>query len=125
MQVRISQGRGRMKTWMVHTLILLAFVGPCPEGQQCRHFPDSDPTNNHLSNLQWGTQAENEADKIVHGTSNQGERNGHAKLSSEDVIQIRRLYETGDYKQGELAEMYHVGQSRISYIINRKNWATV
>jgi hypothetical protein len=50
----------------VHRLVLDAFVGRCPEGQQCRHL-DGDPTNNHLSNLAWGTAAENATDRDIHG----------------------------------------------------------
>ena len=26
----------------IHRLVLEAFVGPCPEGMEARHFPDSD-----------------------------------------------------------------------------------
>ena len=52
----------------VHRLVLEAFVGPCPAGMVCRHFPDRNPANNRLENLQWGTPLENEADKLVHGT---------------------------------------------------------
>lgn len=52
---------GVSKTWKVHTLVLEAFVGPRPEGMGCRHL-DSNPENNHLSNLCWGTQTENMKD---------------------------------------------------------------
>ena len=34
----------------IHRLVLLAFVGPCPEGMQCAH-DDGDRGNNRLSNL--------------------------------------------------------------------------
>jgi hypothetical protein len=53
---------------MVHRLVLEAFVGPCPIGMQCRHFPDPNPANCNLKNLQWGTPMENTEDKRVHGT---------------------------------------------------------
>lgn len=55
------------KPRLVHRLVLLAFVGPPDEGKQCRHL-DGDPTNNNLSNLRWGTPAENNADQVSHGT---------------------------------------------------------
>lgn len=109
--------------FQVHKLVLLAFVGPPPDGMdQVRHFPDPDPTNNNLSNLQWGTQAENEADKVVHGTSNHGSRNGAAKLTEDDVRTIRRLYKTGRYMQKDLAKMYGLKQPSMSDIIRRVNW---
>lgn len=56
------------KDLLVHRLVLEAFVGPCPPGMECRHFPDRDPGNNRLDNLQWGTHQENEEDKETHGT---------------------------------------------------------
>lgn len=52
---------------LIHRLVLEAFVGPAPEGQECRHL-DGDCANAKLSNLQWGTRSENNLDKIEHGT---------------------------------------------------------
>lgn len=54
-------------TLTVHQLVMQAFVGPCPDGMEIRHL-DGDPTNNALSNLRYGTHAENVADSIEHGT---------------------------------------------------------
>jgi len=52
---------------MVHRLVLLAFIGACPEGQESRHFPDPDKSNNRLSNLRYGTPQENYQDKLSLG----------------------------------------------------------
>lgn len=51
----------------VHGLVLLAFVGPRPEGLVTRHM-DGDPANNRLRNLRYGTYSENAMDTIRHGT---------------------------------------------------------
>ena len=48
----------------VHQLVLEAFVGPRPTGTETRHVNDRDVTNNLLSNLEWGTHRQNEADKV-------------------------------------------------------------
>jgi excisionase family DNA binding protein len=68
----------------VHTLVMLAFAGPRPDGKQVRHL-DGDPANNQWApgneaettaaggNLIYGTPKENCEDRDeVHG------RNGHA-----------------------------------------------
>lgn len=55
----------RIERVRVHTAVLRAFVGPRPPGMVTRHL-DGDPAHNHLGNLAWGTQAENEADKKRH-----------------------------------------------------------
>jgi len=49
----------------VHTAVLRAFVGPRPKGMVTRHL-DGNPGHNHLTNLAWGTHAENMADRKLH-----------------------------------------------------------
>ena len=51
----------------VHRLVMEAFVGPRPDGLETRHI-DGDHTNNHLSNLRYGTGSENSFDAMSHGT---------------------------------------------------------
>lgn len=67
----------RGKSWTVHTLILLAFVGPAPADTECRHL-DGNNENNYPSNLAWGTRKENTADRIQHGTHVTFGRNDYA-----------------------------------------------
>lgn len=52
---------------LVHRLVMRAFVGPCPEGQEVRHL-DGDSSNCSLENLTYGTHSENERDAVRHGT---------------------------------------------------------
>ena len=59
---------GKSKCCAVHRLVLAAFIGPCPPGMVCRHFPDRNPRNNRLDNLSYGTPTQNSQDKVVHGT---------------------------------------------------------
>jgi len=50
----------------VHSLVLLAFVGPAPEGMECCH-KDDIPAHNHLANLRWGTRSDNVNDRVRNG----------------------------------------------------------
>lgn len=50
----------------VHTVVLEAFVGPCPPGLMARHA-DDDPTNNAIGNLSWGTRSANGFDAVRNG----------------------------------------------------------
>lgn len=52
------------KTIKAHVLVAQVFIGPRPDGLQVRHL-DSDKTNNALSNLAYGTQLENMADRVA------------------------------------------------------------
>jgi HNH endonuclease len=73
----------------IHRLVLESFVEPRPPGMACRHL-DGDPANNRLENLAWGTYAENEADKLRHGTLVRGSAAARSKLHEDQVLEIRR-----------------------------------
>lgn len=101
----------------IHKLVLEAFVGQCPNGFECCHN-DGNSANNHISNLRWDTHKSNMLDRIKHGTSNRGERCGKAKLTLEQVRQIRddtRL-------QKVIAFEYNIAQSMISRIKSKVRW---
>ena len=53
LRVTMSRKSGR-EDHSVHRLVLETFIGPCPDGMECRHL-DGDRTNNHIFNLAWGT----------------------------------------------------------------------
>jgi hypothetical protein len=50
-----------------HRLVARAFLGKPEPGHEVRHL-DGNRTNNHVSNLAWGTRAENVNDAVTHGT---------------------------------------------------------
>lgn len=58
---------GYRRTYLLHRIVLLSFIGPCPDGSVTRHM-DGNPANNDISNLVWGTQSENMYDVVRHGT---------------------------------------------------------
>ena len=65
---------GRQKRGLsVHGLVLLAFVGPCPDGLERLHW-DDNPENNFLSNLRYGTRSENLQDALRNGTHPTGSK---------------------------------------------------
>jgi hypothetical protein len=81
------------QTSTVHTLVLQAFVGPCPPGLEGCHA-DDDRTNNALSNLRWGTPKSNAADRVRNGRAPRGEWHGMSKLAEHQVDAIRARYTT-------------------------------
>lgn len=80
---RLRSGCGRVDVHG-HTLVLLAFVGPRPEGMECCHG-NGIRHDNRLENLRWDTHQGNMADRLRHGTDSRGERCGLAILSEADV----------------------------------------
>ena len=57
---------GRTFCRQIHRLVLIAFVGPCPEFMEGCHS-DGNPENNQLSNLRWDTSSNNKHDIVEHG----------------------------------------------------------
>jgi len=53
--------------FQVHALVLMVFVGPCPDGLEGCHRND-DPSDNRLTNLRWDTRSSNVLDSVRNGT---------------------------------------------------------
>lgn len=109
----------------VHGLVLESFVGPRPTGMMCRHFPDGNRTNNRLSNLQWGTYVENQADRVSHGTDSRGVKHPSVKLTEQQVIEIRQSFMPRVITYGVLAKRYGVTKWHIADILLRKCWTHI
>lgn len=106
------------KTVKVHIVVLEHFVGPCPPGKQCRHLNGNPSDDRWPENLKWGTQQENEQDKIRHGTDNSRERNPSSKLTESDIIDIRK----SDWSGRQLAIKYKVSPRTIQNILHGRTW---
>lgn len=111
--------KGGTKTFFyVHILVALVFIGRRPEGEEVAHW-DGDRSNPSLSNLRYATPVENDADKIAHGTRPNGERNGHARLTDAQVLEIRNR---ANDRLIDLSREFGVGPRAIAKIIKRTNW---
>jgi hypothetical protein len=122
---RVSLCRdGKKILCLVHRLILEAFVGPCPPGQECRH-KDGDKSDNRLSEIKWGTPMENYRDRIRHNTQtrhNKGELNGSAILTTAKASEIRRKYAVGDMSYAMLGREFGVSAATIANVIRGRTW---
>jgi hypothetical protein len=70
--------------------------------------------NCRLDNLRWGTSQDNHDDQKKHGTVRGGENVGTAKLTNQQVDQIRLL--KGKFLQREIAVMFNTCQTNVSAI---------
>jgi hypothetical protein len=108
----------------VHRLVLSAFVGPCPPGQESRHGPGG-ALDNRLINLCYGTRVENAADRVRDGTNvhpgPSGEDNGNAKLTTAIVAECRECRVAG-VTIAALARFHGVDASTMSVALSGKTW---
>lgn len=116
-------GYGRVKrlgrTVRVHSLVLQTLRGSAPApGLVCAHSCGNPPCVN-VNHLRWATPAENSHDSIIHGTVVRGDRNGNAKLSTEQAIVVRRSSDPASV----LAERFGVSVGTITDIRSGKRWA--
>lgn len=65
-KVTLSNSNNKPRILLLHQLLMLTFVGPCPPGKQVRHY-DDNKSNNSLENLIYGTCKENIDDAIRNG----------------------------------------------------------
>lgn len=95
-RVMLSLGqRGQYKKVSVGRLVLLAYVGPPPEGCVCCHG-SAGRLCHRLENLCWGTRKKNQGeDRRRDGTLPQGETHVNSRLSSAEVDQVREWYAAG------------------------------
>lgn len=71
--------------------------------------------------LRWATPEQNQADRILHGTSNRGSRNGRSTLPESDVKLIYERILSGE-SQEEIASDFQVSAKTISNIKTGSRW---
>jgi len=108
------------KKLSAHRASYEAFVGPIPKGMNVCHTCDnvSCVNPNHLF---LGTQKQNLQDMARKGRSTRGEKSPSAKLTEEQVNQIRMMDETCSF----ISKIFNVSVSAISAIKRKERWSYV
>lgn len=114
---------GSGRSWLVHQLVMLAFVGPPPVGTEINH-KSGDKHDNRLENLEYVTHADNKRHAMTLPTHVVGERNGQARLTEQDVRQIKLLLRDG-MKIATIARRYGVVFQTIGNIKTGYAWGHV
>ena len=116
------------KTVKVHRLVAEAFI-PNPEGKDTVNHIDGDKTNNSVDNLEWIDRSEQmyHAYKLGLKESRVGSNNSNAKLTDEQVREIRRLYvpQSVEYGTVALGKKYGVSNRVIGLIVRGRAYKNV
>ena len=116
-----------------HRVSFVLDGGHIPDGKLVLHHCDNPPCV-RPSHLYVGSDHDNAMDRSIrkrHGLWRHperaagGSRNGSAKLTEDQIKEIRRLYATGEWKQSEIAEAYGVIQQNVSMIVRGRTWTVL
>lgn len=111
---------------LAHRYALESALGRTLQDGECAlHRCDTPPCVNP-AHLWAGTNAENAADREAKGRGRpgmvRGEDHGCARLTAQQVVEIRRLYAGGNRTQYGLAGDFDVSQRLVNKIVNRQLW---
>lgn len=99
---------------LAHRLVAEAFIDN-PGNKLCVNHKDGNKQNNHVSNLEWCTNAENSQHAFKTGLSK-------VKLNYNQVLEIRELLAEGGTRVSWLAKKYNVSRQTISDIKRNVSW---
>jgi hypothetical protein len=124
-----TTGYGRLRRngtdLTVSILVCEIRYGPKPgPDYQARHGPCQNRSCMNYRHLSWGTQQENEFDKIRDGTKSIGVKHPSVKLIEKEVIEICKLHSQG-FSNIYIGNKYGVTGSAISAIIRGITWKHV
>lgn len=124
--VKLYNGFGECKSLTTHRIVALTFIDN-PEGLIEVNHIDHNKHNNHVDNLEWITRSDNIKHSYIHRDPKtyKGSGNKNAKLTEEQVKNIRKEYKNNKITYKELAYKNNVGVTLIGYIVNNKVWKHV
>ena len=106
----------------IHTLVIKAFIGPCPEGIEICH-EDGNRHNNFIKNLRYGTGVDNCTDREKHGRTYRGEKHWKCKLTQEKVEEALARIEAGELLK-DVAQECGISKTHMICIRQSKAWKT-
>lgn len=113
--------QGRRCTAQVHVLVAKTFLGPKPSDKHLVAHIDGDSENNKVDNLRWATAAENSQDGHRLGEIPKGEDRYNARLTAQQVLDIRSTAPYRGYRQ-DLSKKYKIDPTYVDYIRQRRVW---
>lgn len=121
----MSDRSGGWRAERAHRLMFNAAHGEIPGRMVVCHRCDV-PACVNPAHLFLGTKGDNTSDMMLKNRHRVrpllGEAHGCHRLTEEAVLEIRRLYSTGEFTQVALGRMFGVQNTQIHHIVSGKQW---
>jgi hypothetical protein len=135
---KFHDGYGNFRNLRAHRIAYTLLNGPIPEGLHCLHKCDNRKCCNP-DHLFLGTNDDNMRDKCQKNRQSKGKKHSDsiipqtprgekapsAKLTEQQVLEIRSKYKKWTYGSKRLASEYGVRFQTILGIVNRKYWTHI
>lgn len=122
---RAFKGGSGFRHITAHRAVALAFLGPCPDGEEVCHI-DGDKLNNCVSNLRYDTRTGNLLDRRINGVGAiHGESHNKTGLTDDDVRKIRALYWIDGQSTRQIAARYDIGHVTVWQIVSGRTWTHI
>ncbi len=115
MRLKDDKGEITYKGLLIHQVVAECWIEN-PESKPFVIHKDGDLLNNKAENLEWATPSE----KIMH--QKKLGRFGNSKLSTKEVLQIKRLLDKKEKPIIEIAKEFNVSHTQIQRIKRGENW---
>ncbi len=130
MWFKSNQGWSNKIKRIIHRLVAEEFCEHKSEKQIFVIHLDHDKGNNYYKNLKWTTREEmtqhNRSNpRVIQSHLKRKGRITNSKLTEADVIQLRRMVKSGEYKLYKIAEHFGITHTQLNRIRNGQNWAHV
>jgi DNA-binding XRE family transcriptional regulator len=112
-----------------HRVMYEAHHGPLPDKKPNVCHTCDRPACVNPDHLWAGDDADNMQDASERGRfpderpEYRGESHHDAKLSEDDVVEIRELYASDGYTQSRLAEQFDINQTEVGFIVRGEYWS--
>jgi DNA-binding XRE family transcriptional regulator len=121
-----QDGQHKNKKVLTHVLVAEAFIGKRPDGMDINHI-NGIKMDNRLWNLEYVSRSDNMKKAIALGLfeptlkRRPGASNERAKLSDDDVSEMKMLYADGITQQ-ELADMYGIARETVGQVVRGEKY---
>jgi hypothetical protein len=118
MKINTKMHRAHRVSYQIHN-------GEIPDGMCVLHSCD-DPGCVNPEHLHLGTFGDNNTERAQRGRNRdqRGEKHNFARLTEEQVIEIKEKYKGGKY-QKDIGKEYGVSQSHVSNIVRGIKWSHI